>query len=275
MNKNEHLKYFKVKNFKRFKEFELNDIGQFNIIVGDNNTGKTTLLESLLFNKNTREYLISLFKILDNKKLYINDIKNEKDAANYISLFYNRYSKNKTISFTIKYTNSQNEQIIDISELKNIGFLSGNEIEQMRKIKQDIVGRFLRYEDEIYYKKIITTKTNKKLYDIFILSNVGSLIKKIYDNINNFSQYIPFYIAYDFDLVDMYSKYIQPNKDKKFKDGDIIDIGGKDNIKTIKWLLEKNTDLNGKNIIILDADYEKNGGGCKRRKQELENIKKN
>lgn len=44
-----HLTYFKVQNFKRFKELEVKDIGQFNLVLGDNNVGKTSFLEALLF----------------------------------------------------------------------------------------------------------------------------------------------------------------------------------------------------------------------------------
>ncbi|CAD5271350.1 MULTISPECIES: ATP/GTP-binding protein [unclassified Imperialibacter] len=44
-----HLTYFKVENFKRFKELEVKDIGQFNLVLGDNNVGKTSFLEALLF----------------------------------------------------------------------------------------------------------------------------------------------------------------------------------------------------------------------------------
>jgi len=43
----EHLTYFKVENFKRFDSLELTDIGQFNLVVGDNNVGKTSLLEAI------------------------------------------------------------------------------------------------------------------------------------------------------------------------------------------------------------------------------------
>ena len=48
---NSHLTYFKVENFKKFDSLEVNDIGQFNLIVGDNNVGKTCLLEALLFDE--------------------------------------------------------------------------------------------------------------------------------------------------------------------------------------------------------------------------------
>ncbi|MBK8425752.1 MAG: AAA family ATPase [Lewinellaceae bacterium] len=52
----EHLTYFKVENFKRFDSLELTDIGQFNLIVGDNNVGKTSVLEALLFDKDGKMY---------------------------------------------------------------------------------------------------------------------------------------------------------------------------------------------------------------------------
>jgi len=50
MANKEHLTYFKVENFKRFDSLELTDIGQFNLIVGDNNVGKTSVLEALQVN---------------------------------------------------------------------------------------------------------------------------------------------------------------------------------------------------------------------------------
>ena len=49
---NNHITYFKVENFKKFDSLEVKDIGQFNLIVGDNNVGKTCLLEALLVDEN-------------------------------------------------------------------------------------------------------------------------------------------------------------------------------------------------------------------------------
>ena len=70
MGKN-HLTYFKVDNFKRFDTLELNDIGQFNLIVGDNNVGKTSVLEALLFDTDRKNCLLSLHKTLFLKGLVI------------------------------------------------------------------------------------------------------------------------------------------------------------------------------------------------------------
>ncbi len=56
-----HFDYFRVKNFKRFKDLEVKNIGQFNLVLGDNNVGKTSFLESLMFEINFQlfhDYLI-------------------------------------------------------------------------------------------------------------------------------------------------------------------------------------------------------------------------
>lgn len=66
-----HLIYFKVENFKRFDSLELTDIGQFNLIVGDNNVGKTSVLEALLFDSDRKKCLLNFHKILSNKGLNI------------------------------------------------------------------------------------------------------------------------------------------------------------------------------------------------------------
>lgn len=39
-----YLKSISIRNFKGLKQLELNDLNQINIIVGDNNIGKTNLL---------------------------------------------------------------------------------------------------------------------------------------------------------------------------------------------------------------------------------------
>ncbi len=59
-----HLTSFTVENFKRFEHFEMNNIGQFNLIVGDNNVGKTSVLEALLVDENSAKMRYSLLKVL-------------------------------------------------------------------------------------------------------------------------------------------------------------------------------------------------------------------
>lgn len=56
----DHFNFFGLKNFKRFKNLELDDIGQFNLVLGDNNVGKTSLLEALTFANNPTSFLEGL-----------------------------------------------------------------------------------------------------------------------------------------------------------------------------------------------------------------------
>ena len=41
------LEQLKIKNFRRFKYFELNHLGRVNLLVGENNSGKTSILEAI------------------------------------------------------------------------------------------------------------------------------------------------------------------------------------------------------------------------------------
>lgn len=59
-----HLTSFTVENFKRFEHFEMQNIGQFNLIVGDNNVGKTSVLEALLVDENSDIVQARFLKVL-------------------------------------------------------------------------------------------------------------------------------------------------------------------------------------------------------------------
>ena len=41
------LKSVKIENFRGFKSFELQQLGRINLLVGENNTGKTSILEAI------------------------------------------------------------------------------------------------------------------------------------------------------------------------------------------------------------------------------------
>lgn len=67
MNSN-HFSYFRTKNFKRFRDLEVRDIGQFNLILGDNNVGKTSLLEALMFDR-MDEFILALGRRLSKRNM--------------------------------------------------------------------------------------------------------------------------------------------------------------------------------------------------------------
>ncbi len=63
----QHLTYFKIENFKRFDSFEMNNLGQFNLIVGDNNVGKTSVLEGLLFDEDATKFTTNYLDVFLNR----------------------------------------------------------------------------------------------------------------------------------------------------------------------------------------------------------------
>ncbi|KAB1229785.1 AAA family ATPase [Chryseobacterium viscerum] len=86
---NQHLTYFKVENFKKFDSLEVKGIGQFNLIVGDNNVGKTCLLEALSLGIKHKEIISNLYNILSHRKdsdYYYKIIKNTDPSGNIKNL---------------------------------------------------------------------------------------------------------------------------------------------------------------------------------------------
>ncbi len=84
----EHLTYFKVENFKRFDSLELTDIGQFNLIVGDNNVGKTSLLEVLQISFHGAETIYNYHRTLGLRGIELNAKRILDLDGNVINIYY-------------------------------------------------------------------------------------------------------------------------------------------------------------------------------------------
>lgn len=97
MNEN-HFSYFKVENFKRFESFEMDNIGQFNLIVGDNNVGKTSVLEALLFDEDLNKYANYLkYNLFTNKNQ-----ENNSSQYSYVRHYLRNLEKAGRLIFTYK-----------------------------------------------------------------------------------------------------------------------------------------------------------------------------
>lgn len=81
-----HFVNIYIKKFRKFKNLNIEDLGLFNLVVGDNNIGKTSLLEALLFTPNKKEYIQRLaFAFIERTNVIPDKDKDSKD----ISLYYN------------------------------------------------------------------------------------------------------------------------------------------------------------------------------------------
>ena len=95
---------------------------------------------------------------------------------------------------------------------------------------------------------------------IFIESGVNAAIKHDKETTNE----------QDF-LVKVIAKYFPKHQYKK--DFDIIGTNGWTNIPNIEYEFKENTDKGYSNVVIFDADEEKNGGGFTKRQAEILALK--
>jgi ABC-type cobalamin/Fe3+-siderophores transport system ATPase subunit len=103
----DHLSHIKIENFRQFESITLEDIGQFNLILGDNNVGKTSLLEALLFmnDRNLYYYNLAFAYIARNNTLPVIHEDGEvsyKISKNIVFDFLKKNAKNKEINFELE-----------------------------------------------------------------------------------------------------------------------------------------------------------------------------
>lgn len=84
----DHFKNITVKNFRRFDDLKISNIGQFNFIVGNNNSGKTSLLEALMFSPDPDICLLHLLY-----SIYQRNNNSEKERTKEYSIFSNVLNK--------------------------------------------------------------------------------------------------------------------------------------------------------------------------------------
>jgi hypothetical protein len=173
-----HLTSFTVENFKRFEHFEMNNIGQFNLIVGDNNVGKTSVLEALLIDEDPEVFRQRLLTVLFKFRQFT-DI-----TDSYLSYFVCRNkpdweTNGKKISFDLLSSGQTINIIIDFKD-----------------------------------KRQSDTTTGQARIFLFQISNEGKNLWATNgggDPDRFLTPYIPLFLAYEHRLTKLYSDYVQMN----------------------------------------------------------------
>lgn len=119
---NQHLIYFKVENFKKFDSLEVKDIGQFNLIVGDNNVGKTCLLEAFIIDESLEKFSFNLNQILKIRGFIKNEIVKKKIIDLYEDISTNIYKKRFSKDFNSPITFIYKKRNQDIESLKLVDY---------------------------------------------------------------------------------------------------------------------------------------------------------
>lgn len=195
-----HFSYFRVKNFKRFKDLEVKDIGQFNLVLGDNNVGKTSLLEALLWepseeisnsfsSRKRSQFIDSLIRVFDFRKSgnildNFNDYLRNKSLGDESSTVFEDgndffeeflFGEKSTIWFTYKSSNEETKGSYHLVET-----ISGNsplpfpssEYIVLSEIQKTVpfIPFSASYDDEITEFYISNIQGNKKIKSKFVNS---------------------------------------------------------------------------------------------------------
>lgn len=152
-----HLTYFKIENFKKFDSLEVNDIGQFNLIVGDNNVGKTCLLEALLFDEDLAQLISNFYLALTKRglKFEIEEITRKSGnlittetlypKENYFEEFiFGKFSDH--VTFNYKVNGKKEKFVLKINDKERLrNSLKGYQSEKNIQF-EDYIKQFLFFE---------------------------------------------------------------------------------------------------------------------------------
>ena len=94
-------KYFAIKNFKNFKSLELNDLERVNLIIGKNNSGKSSLLEAILLHNMNIASIIPIIKSRNTDLLSVTDFKH------IIQAFFNNFNTREPIDLIGFFENNK------------------------------------------------------------------------------------------------------------------------------------------------------------------------
>jgi AAA15 family ATPase/GTPase len=187
----QHLEYFKVENFKGLESLELKEIQQFNLILGDNNIGKTSVLEALLFDeKSSYSCLVNLKSAFEWKQS--NSIDTDFD---YISPFIGINLGNVPIRYSYSYGGPE-VNFVELSVLDAKG-ISDQDLNDL------LLNTFA--ERQKLPKKIISIDLNGKKE---ILTSNLELHRKKYDQENWYHPFVKAGLAYYRDLEILFSRTV-------------------------------------------------------------------
>lgn len=205
----QHLTYFKIENFKRFDSFEMSNLGQFNLIVGDNNVGKTSVLEALTFDEDAPKLLKNFWGVTVFRGTYrFQKTRLEPDDIQQTHFWESVF---KRLDSPIKITTDSSPSIINIELRPNINLLD-EEKEFIKKL-------FIPVIPSVWLKVSHLDKSRQALNDQLIpmvpAYFEGGNINTKQDIFKTYIPFIPANISYRSDLLDLYYLFVNPNKNSR------------------------------------------------------------
>ncbi|EAW37545.1 ATP/GTP-binding protein [Lyngbya sp. PCC 8106] len=196
------LKTLKIENFRGFQSFELQSLGRVNLLVGENNSGKTSILEAIQFLLCSRTNLEPLFKTMIERGEYSltrDNIRTETeleirhlfhghdiDIDSQFSISSLDESDHKKVTISIHSIPSTSELEPDSESDEQLSYenLSANDSVELVKLGFNIRWNSENQESENWERPL---SSNGGLSDRYIRMNRLRLSNK---NINSVTQFI-------------------------------------------------------------------------------------
>ncbi|MEA3452218.1 MAG: AAA family ATPase [Bacteroidota bacterium] len=194
----EQFKKITIHNFRRFKQITLSNIGQFNLIVGDNNVGKTSLLEALLFTTKKDRYIENL------AFAYISRKDSERISTNNETKY--KISTDFVIRDFVRKDAQSKKLIFELEEERN----SWNYI--IRNAKRDEIEDILEQITNIDTDEYISFISDNSKVEI---AELPLIIRKINPENSIKSHLIPFGKGFGKDLALIYYENIEKIKSER------------------------------------------------------------
>lgn len=209
MNEN-FITRFEVSNFKKFDHLVVENIGQVNLITGDNNVGKTCLLEALTLGDSSKKNISTLHHLLACRGFLYDDtlrLNSSDELDNYKNNIISFFQKDisKSIKTKTKFLQSEIKELSIKNEIVNVLDSKDSEIIHfVENLKKYPNINFLSKNWLLFY---IDGKLN---YMIDITSNY-------YNQFFNSETYFPFISLRDFFYDDMVEFYISATENVESK----------------------------------------------------------
>ncbi len=192
-----HIKSITIENFKCFDYLSVENFGQFNLILGDNNVGKTSFLETLLFEENSAQTIHNFQSIVHFRKVFDDNV--AEMQSNPFLFFLNKFAESNIIKFKKVYINEMyfnaEYEAFSVDSLLSEDRLNFSNFFNTTIIEKEILK--IKKADKFEYKRFWNSQ-----------------------NFEQFDSFFPFVYSsayYENDLIRFYSVYFTDNRDDKKK----------------------------------------------------------
>ncbi len=195
----QHLTYFKIENFKRFDSFEMSNLGQFNLIVGDNNVGKTSVLEGLCFDEDLEQLMLNFLATAGHRRLFpIKQSQSFESKFVKTTDFWKQIFKiiNNPIACTTTFNGQEFQYLLTITTFQD---LDDEGKEQVKKINPPTYS--------LDWITLINTITGSSRVE-------GAYFETFNTNVfHKNSPFIPVNLGYNQDLIDFFFERVNADKE--------------------------------------------------------------